>query len=576
MSNLQRDISTENMKITEFVDELRKDKFLIPTFQREFVWEPDNIIKLWDSIFRFYPIGSVLYWVTDSYLHTHRQLGGFEFPHDEDIVRQFETWKYVLDGQQRATSLLVSMLGGKGRVEDDEDFDYTLHFDLTTGEFLFPSKLSKKREEVPDEFLVRLRDVPEWTPKDFFQIASAEDYCDEVESNLNQIFRIFSDYKLSLIRIKGVEVNEVCEIFERINQEGKKLDPFDIIVARTYRVEDEEKGQSHFYLREKTEALYDTLTDRGSRFQELEPLTIVQMFAMCLRKDHPRGSKFGTTPAALDNLRTRHFDEYWDRCEQTILDTAKFLSDMRIHGPAMLPYIYLIHPICYYLYQNKSPNRSMVRQWFWATTFSVDSFRNARMVYDFSKTFFGALEDGKMPNLPPIAISPRRLVERDYRSRSASSRAVMAFLAAQKPKSFIDPEAEVLDNVYLNLSQAPNLHHVYPRSFLSDTDLPEDIGINSLMNICFLRARINIQIGGSNPLTYFEEFRSKVPNFDSILDSHLIPKEFTTRDSFEPEDYRDFLYARADMFIDALDEALPDVQVIRIDEEQEEAEGRFG
>jgi len=81
MSNMNRDIGTDDSKIMEFVEMLAKDKFLIPTFQRDFVWDPENIIKLWDSVFRFYPVGSILYWETDSYLHTHRKLGGFEFPH---------------------------------------------------------------------------------------------------------------------------------------------------------------------------------------------------------------------------------------------------------------------------------------------------------------------------------------------------------------------------------------------------------------------------------------------------------------------------------------------------------------
>jgi hypothetical protein len=44
---------------------------------------------------------------------------------------------------------------------------------------------------------------------------------------------MFTDYKISVIRIRGVEVTEVCEIFERINQEGKRHDPVDIIVAKT-------------------------------------------------------------------------------------------------------------------------------------------------------------------------------------------------------------------------------------------------------------------------------------------------------------------------------------------------------
>jgi len=47
MSNLNREIESEVIKINTFVEErLSKDKVIIPTFQREFVWEPENILKL--------------------------------------------------------------------------------------------------------------------------------------------------------------------------------------------------------------------------------------------------------------------------------------------------------------------------------------------------------------------------------------------------------------------------------------------------------------------------------------------------------------------------------------------------
>lgn len=90
--------------------------------------------------------------------------------------------------------------------------------------------------------------------------------------------------------------------------------------------------------------------------------------------------------------------------------------------------------------------------------------------------------------------------------------------------------------------------------------MPEDIEIDSLMNICYLRAKTNIKIGDKNPLHYFWEFKS-VKNFDNILESHLIPKEFIEREEFYPEDYRDFLHARSELFCQKLKEELPDVDV---------------
>lgn len=567
MTNLNREIESEVVKINTLVEEkLSKDKILIPTFQREFVWEPENILKLWDSIFRFYPIGSILYWVTDSYLHTHRKLGGFEFPHDEDTVRKFKEWAYILDGQQRATSLLVSILGGKGKVKDEENFDYTLYFDATDATFFFANELEKRKSKVNPAFLIRLKDVPTWSFSFYKEISAQDGFNKDIEHNLEQLQRIFSDYKLVLIRIQGVDVDEVCKIFERVNQEGKKLDPVDIIVARTYRNENLEKGIKGFYLRDNLQGLKKVLSSQGNRFQNIEDLTTIQMISICLRKEETGARKsFGITPKALDNLKTKDFEDNWETCQKTIFDTIKFLSDMKIHGPDLLPYRYLLFPLCYHFHKNTSPDRQISKQWFWRTAFGVEDFRRADEVYNYCGDFSGRVEQGEKPIIPKLVLSRTKLVKTSYYYRSALSRAVLAFLAKQNPLDFSDPDAEVLDNVYLLLSQAPNLHHIYPRNFLEEVKgLPEGVAIDSLMNICYLRAKTNIKIGDKNPLHYFREFKD-VDNFDNILKSHLIPKEFIEREEFRPEDYKDFLYARAGLFCKKLKDELPDVEV-KIDE----------
>jgi len=565
MSNLNREIESEVMKVNTFVEEkLAKDKLLIPTFQREFVWEPENIRKLWDSIFKFYPIGSILYWVTDSYLHTHRKLGGFEFPHDEDTVRKFKEWAYILDGQQRATSLLVSILGGKGRVKEEEDFDYTMYFDATNATFFFANELEKRRSKVSPAFLIRLKDVPKGDFLDFYEkIAKGEGITEQIKSNIKQLYRIFTDYKLVFVRIQGVDVEEVCEIFERVNQEGKKLDPVDIIVARTYRNEDLEKGIKMFYLRDNLQKLKEVLLSQGNRFQNLEDLSIIQMISTCLRKEKTGTRKsFGITPKALDNLRTEDLEDNWDVGQKTIFETIKFLSDLKIHGPDMLPYGYLLFPLCYHFHRNTSPNRKIAKQWFWRTAFGLEDFRRADEVYNYCTEFFDKIGQGEGPTIPQLVLSKARLVQASYYYRSALTRAVLAFFAKQNPLDFSDPDAEVLDTVYLSLSQAPNLHHIYPRNFLQNVKgLPEDSPIDSLMNICYLRAKTNIKIGDKNPLHYFREFKNS-DNFNDTLKSHLIPKDFIEKEEFKPENYRDFLYARAELFCQKLKDELPDVELI--------------
>ena len=69
-------IKPTDYSIGTFLDTLLNKKYQIPTFQREVVWEWDLVKKLWDSVYRFYPIGSILIWKTGLKLQNHRSVGG--------------------------------------------------------------------------------------------------------------------------------------------------------------------------------------------------------------------------------------------------------------------------------------------------------------------------------------------------------------------------------------------------------------------------------------------------------------------------------------------------------------------
>ena len=321
-----------------------------------------------------------------------------------------------------------------------------------------------------------------------------------------------------------------------------------------------------FYLRDNLKKFKEVLSSQGNRFQNLDDLSIIQMISICLRKEETGTRKsFGITPKALDNLETKDLENNWDTCQKTIFETIKFLSDMKIHGPDMLPFGYMVLPLCHHFHKNNSPAIQIAKQWFWRTAFGTEDFRRADEVYDYCTEFFDRIEQGEKPIIPQLVISKTKLMQASYYYRSALSRAVLAFLAKQNPTDFSDPDAEVLDNVYLLLSQAPNLHHIYPQNFLQEIEgLPDDVEIDSLMNICYLRAKTNIRIGDKNPLHYFRDFKS-VNNFDSILESHLIPQEFINKEEFNPEDYKDFLYARAELFCQKLKNELPDIEVKIVD-----------
>jgi hypothetical protein len=223
------------MNIMEFARMLVDGSFLIPAFQRDFIWEQQNIINLWDSIFHFYPIGNILYWDTDIHLNIHRKLGKHVvLSRNLDLMKSNGRMAYILDGQQRATALLLSLSGGEGKTKDLRTFDYALYFDAVNTVFFPAEEFNRRSLDINPTFLVRLGDVCKW-PADFHEQVKAEPgFKRKIGANLRQLGRVFEDYKILLTRISGFDIKGVCEIFERINQEGMRLKNMDLIISRSF------------------------------------------------------------------------------------------------------------------------------------------------------------------------------------------------------------------------------------------------------------------------------------------------------------------------------------------------------
>ena len=104
MSNIQNiDISLQ-----EIVKTISKDGYLIPKFQRDFVWNTKDILDLGDSIIRGYPISSLLTMAENGTLKVgSHSLSKDEPPLDYEHNNEDNEVKfYILDGQQRLTSIL--------------------------------------------------------------------------------------------------------------------------------------------------------------------------------------------------------------------------------------------------------------------------------------------------------------------------------------------------------------------------------------------------------------------------------------------------------------------------------------
>lgn len=93
----------DSLPIRKVINQIANGAIRIPSFQRGFVWEPEDVAFFMDSLYKQYPVGAVLLWRTREKLHTERQLGRFILP---DPIKDYPI-DYVLDGQQRLTSIFL-------------------------------------------------------------------------------------------------------------------------------------------------------------------------------------------------------------------------------------------------------------------------------------------------------------------------------------------------------------------------------------------------------------------------------------------------------------------------------------
>ena len=92
---------SEPLNIRKIMEELIDGRMRVPNFHRGFVWDPERVAYLMDSIHKGCPFGSILLWRTRQELTHERDLGPFKLPPNDP---QYPT-DYILDGQQRITSI---------------------------------------------------------------------------------------------------------------------------------------------------------------------------------------------------------------------------------------------------------------------------------------------------------------------------------------------------------------------------------------------------------------------------------------------------------------------------------------
>jgi len=206
-------------KFSAILDQVDAGTVLLPEFQRGYVWNRDQVRGLMRSLYKGYPVGSLLVWETDA---AHQAVRG--------VAPASGTRSLLLDGQQRVTTLYGVVRGTPPAFfEGDPQAFRNLRFNVETEAFEFYGS-------------VKMQDDPLWADVTALFAAGPA----AVVSGLQDHPRFF-DFVDRLLRVRNVldrevhvesitgadkTVDVVVDIFNRVNSGGTKLSRGDLALAR--------------------------------------------------------------------------------------------------------------------------------------------------------------------------------------------------------------------------------------------------------------------------------------------------------------------------------------------------------
>lgn len=567
--------------IIRYLEDLRRGRYQIPTFQRDVVWDRQRVKRLWDTIYKFYPLGSILVWQTDVKLHDHRKIGGIPL---RDDPRGHEH-QYLLDGQQRTTALMTAIYGGD--IKGQEDKNPELYLNLTTPEdlepederwherFLFRDEIdarTERKEYFTKGLIVKLRDIAH----KYQDVEERLDdqglrFSDPERKHLRRFRNVLDNYQISTIELRGIEVAEVCQIFERVNQAGQPLNIFDIVVAKTFRPDPEvpsEDAKSGFYLRGLFDEFIKTLQQEGSKYSTIDHLTLLQIVAVLVRECYPEAGVHNITDRFLNALRTEHIEGVWNDAKQAIRRAFDFLDNhLALPGPYLVPYRYFYMTLSAYFFRNRQPDYEMMKQYFWFYSFHNENLLTGttQMLHHIDKLRLA--KAGAQYEFERFLVDRETLRMATYSSRARLSRAMLALYRHERPVDWALPDRPVLVDVYYVNTDTPNLHHIFPRDFC-EKELGEEGRryADSLLNIAYLTQLTNLQISNQNPLTYLKQY---IANGFMVQErTHLLPtvlREWAERDCLPPQALDQFIEARLELVLGRLTQHLGGIPINVID-----------
>lgn len=496
--------SPTHYKYKELISDIEKGQIKIPQFQRDFVWDLKGSAKLLDSIFKNYPIGTFIFWRTNERLKSIRNIGNLDLPEPRD--GEFIT--YVLDGQQRITSLFSSLKGAKIKRDSKHEIDYSkIYINLLADEDedIVVTDISKLEEKS----YISIFDLLD---QDFDLLAS---FTKENRNKILEYISALESYDFSVIEVKDALLDIATDIFTRINVGGKSLTLFEIMVAKTYDHELDFDLNTKFqdFLKELTTTQYDTTPSA----------TVLQTLSMLYKGDCSRKE--------ILKIPKEDFIKMWEPTIDAIKTTIDyFRTNFQIPVSRLLPYNALIVPFSFYFYNNKEKPTGEIQKrmedFFWRASLGArySSGVESKLASDIEK--IQKITESKPVKYEwTINTTPEFIEDNGYfRTSRSYIKAILAIYSSLNPLAFDDNSKVTIDNSWLKIATSKNYHHFFPKSYLkkSRKDL-DDFYINHIVNITIVDDYLNKnKIKSYPPSKYIKEFMKENKKIVKSLSSHLI------------------------------------------------------
>ena len=583
--------------VKQLVGMIELGSLALPDLQRPFVWEKAKVRDLLDSMYRGFPVGYLLLWNAGSVISSHT-IG--------TDGKQSTASSFIVDGQQRLTSLYAVMKGEKILNKKFEEESIKIAFRPRDATFAVADAATERDPEfLPDISTLWTRTEYETTTKFLGRLAAARS--DGTEANMSSIAEDEQgDLSTAISRLHNLETfsfsaneisqqagdDQVAEIFMRINSGGMKLNQADFILTlmSVYREDDRRRLEAF-----AAAARHPSEDGKASPFNYLIRPEPDQLLRTAVLNAFQRGRLSSVTAllrgASVDSgeeigadEKEAQFTQLGEAIERTLdlSDWHEFLKTVNVAGyfrekdissgnNIMFSYgFYLLgrhqfglshgelrSPIARFFFMSSLTGR-YTGSFEGQVTSDVREFAEAASPEDFLKRLTSLVNTSLTDDFWTISL-PEEL-------RSSASRgpalfaygAALCLLNARLPFTASGAPMPIRDLFSPGITppkEPMDRHHLFPRKYLERTGVSATTQINQIANMSFVEWRDNIEISDTAPSKYWPTYAPKFTASD-LADHALF-------EGWDECEYNDFLERRRALMADAIRRGFETISAIQ-------------